>query len=162
MRKDSFSWNKTSTPKLRGILFHHPSYFFKTNPTICYDGCIIKIGEIIFRKLLSSRVFKKLIPSKKELRRKRRMHMSERFFLYDETVETKTRFVSFMGEHQRFDLAIIQSDRYFGKHLVLDIQSNRFAIIGADDLKEPGYLEFAYKLNEEDASELRDFLGQLV
>jgi Protein of unknown function (DUF3055) len=88
--------------------------------------------------------------------------MSERFFLYDETVETKTRFVSFMGEHQRFDLAIIQSDRYFGKHLVLDIQSNRFAIIGADDLKEPGYLEFAYKLNEEEASELRDFLDQLV
>lgn len=88
--------------------------------------------------------------------------MSERFFLYDETVETKTRFVSFMGEHQRFDLAIIQSDRYFGKHLVLDIQSNRFAIIGTDDLKEPGYLEFAYKLSEEDASELRDFLDQLV
>jgi hypothetical protein len=155
LRTDSFSWNKTSTSRLRGILFHYPSYFFKTNPTICYDGCIIKIGEIIFRKLLSSSVLKKL-------RRKRRVHMSERFFLYDETVETKTRFVSFMGEHQRFDLAIIQSDRYFGKHLVLDIQSNRFAIIGADDLKEPGYLEFAYKLNEEDASELRDFLDQLV
>ena len=38
--------------------------------------------------------------------------MSERFFLYDDTVETKTRFVSFMGDNQRFDLAVIQSDRY--------------------------------------------------
>ncbi|HZH59103.1 MAG TPA: DUF3055 domain-containing protein [Metabacillus sp.] len=88
--------------------------------------------------------------------------MTERFFLYDDTVETKTRFVSFMGENQRFDLAIIQSDRYYGKHLVLDIQSNRFAIIGEDDLKEPGYLEHAYQLNEEDAEELRDFLYEII
>ncbi|QED49214.1 DUF3055 domain-containing protein [Cytobacillus dafuensis] len=88
--------------------------------------------------------------------------MSERFFLYDDTVDTKTRFVSFMGENQRFDLAIIQSDRYYGKHIVLDIQSNRFAIIGTDDLKEEGYLEYAFNLSEEDAEELRSFLFELV
>lgn len=83
-------------------------------------------------------------------------------FLYDETVETKTRFVSFMGENQRFDLAIIQSDRYYGKYLVLNLQSNRFAIIGEDDLKEPGYLEDVYQLNDEDAKELREFLYEIV
>ncbi|MCM3440033.1 DUF3055 domain-containing protein [Metabacillus halosaccharovorans] len=88
--------------------------------------------------------------------------MSERFFLYDDTVETKTRFVSFMGDNQRFDLAIIQSDRYYGKQLVLDIQSNRFAIIGEDDLKEPGYIEHAFNLNDENAEELRDFLFEIV
>lgn len=90
------------------------------------------------------------------------LSMSERFFLYDDTVDTKTRFVSFMGENHRFDLAIIQSDRYYGKQIVLDIQSNRFAIIGEDDLKEPGYLEYAFKLNDEDAEELRDFLYELI
>jgi len=88
--------------------------------------------------------------------------MSERFFLYDDTVETKTRFVSFMGDNQRFDLAVIQSDRYYGKQLVLDIQSNRFAIIGEDDLKEPGYIEHAFNLNEENAEELRVFLFKIV
>ncbi|WP_313804598.1 DUF3055 domain-containing protein [Cytobacillus sp.] len=88
--------------------------------------------------------------------------MSERFFLYDDIVDTKTRFVSFMGENQRFDLAIIQSDRYYGKQIVLDIQGNRFAIIGDDDLKEEGYLEYAFNLNEEDAEELRSFLMELV
>ncbi|MBD8070452.1 DUF3055 domain-containing protein [Bacillus sp. PS06] len=88
--------------------------------------------------------------------------MSERFFLYDDTVETKTRFVSFMGEQQRFDLAIIRSDRYYGKSLILDIQSHRFAIIGTDDLDEPGYLEHAYNLSEEDAEELRSFLYEVV
>ncbi|KMJ55713.1 DUF3055 domain-containing protein [Alkalihalophilus sp. As8PL] len=88
--------------------------------------------------------------------------MSERFYLYNDVEETRTRFVSFMGESQRFDLAIINSSRYYGKQLVLDVQSNRFAIIGADDLDEPGYLEHAYQISEEDASELRSFLYEVV
>ncbi|MCM3760474.1 DUF3055 domain-containing protein [Alkalihalobacillus oceani] len=88
--------------------------------------------------------------------------MAERFYLYDETEDTKTRFVSFMGDHQRFDLAIISSSRYYGKQLVLDVQSNRFAIIGQDDLDEEGYLEHAYRLSAEEAEELRDFLREVV
>lgn len=88
--------------------------------------------------------------------------MTERFFLYDETETTKTRYISFMGEHQRFDLALIQTDRYFGKRIVLDIQGSRFAIIGRDDLEEPGYLEHVFKLTEEEASELRDFLYEVI
>ncbi|GAJ39756.1 DUF3055 domain-containing protein [Parageobacillus sp. VR-IP] len=88
--------------------------------------------------------------------------MSDRFYLYDDTIETKTRFVSFLGERQRFDLAIIETDRFYGKYLVLDLQSNRFAIIGQDDLEEPGYLEHAYHLSEEDANDLRAFLYECI
>lgn len=88
--------------------------------------------------------------------------MSERFFLYDDIEETRTRFVSFMGEHQRFDLAIVTSSRYYGKQLVLDIQSSRFAIIGADDLDEPGYIEHAYNLTAEEAEELTSFLHEMM
>ena len=88
--------------------------------------------------------------------------MSERFFLYDDTETTKTRFVSFMGENQRVDLAITSTSRHYGKHLVLDMQSNRFAIIGQDDLDEPGYLEYAYRLSDEDAAELRAFLQEII
>ncbi|MGA9225602.1 MAG: DUF3055 domain-containing protein [Mesobacillus sp.] len=86
----------------------------------------------------------------------------ERFFLYDDTEDTKTRYISFLGENQRFDLAIIQTSRYYGKSIVLDIQGSKFAIIGQDDLDEEGYLEYAYNLSEEDAEELRSFLRQLV
>ncbi|WP_227397154.1 DUF3055 domain-containing protein [Jeotgalibacillus aurantiacus] len=88
--------------------------------------------------------------------------MNERFYLYDDTEETKTRFVSFMGENQRFDLAIMYSDRYYGKAVVFDIQGSRFAILGQDDLDEPGYLEHAYQISEEDASEMRDFLQEVI
>ncbi|MHC0038991.1 DUF3055 domain-containing protein [Pseudoneobacillus sp. C159] len=88
--------------------------------------------------------------------------MSERFFLYNDLEDTKTRFVSFVGEHQRYDLAIVQSSRHYGKSLVLNMQSNRFAIIGEDDLKEEGYLEYAFDFSEEEAAELRDFLYETI
>ena len=88
--------------------------------------------------------------------------MSERFYLYNDMESTKTRFVSFVGENQRFDLAIVQSDRHFGKQLVLDMQGSRFAIIGPDDLQEEGYLEYAFQLNETDAEELRSFLSEII
>jgi hypothetical protein len=88
--------------------------------------------------------------------------MGERFFLYNDLEDTKTRFVSFVGEHQRYDLAIVQSSRHYGKALVLNMQSNRFAIIGEDDLKEEGYLEYAFDLTEDEAAELRDFLYETI
>ena len=88
--------------------------------------------------------------------------MKERFYLYDDSEDTKTRFVSFVGENQRFDLAIVQSNRHYGKHLVLDMQGNRYAIIGHDDLEEEGYLEHAFQLNEQDAKELHSFLIEII
>ncbi|WP_059173588.1 DUF3055 domain-containing protein [Bacillus sp. FJAT-27445] len=88
--------------------------------------------------------------------------MGERFFLYDDTEASKTRFVSFVGENSRFDLALTQTGRHYGKTLVLDMQGSRFAIIGEDDLKEEGYIEHAFQLSEEDAEELRSFLAEII
>ncbi|MCT6925147.1 MULTISPECIES: DUF3055 domain-containing protein [Bacillales] len=86
----------------------------------------------------------------------------ERFFLYDDVEDTKTRFVSFAGKTQRYDLAILQSGRFFGKVLVLDIQFGRFAIIGPDDVEEPGYLEHVYNRSEEETVDLRAYLTELL
>lgn len=86
----------------------------------------------------------------------------ERFFLYDDVEDTKTRFVSFAGDKLRYDLAILQSGRFFGKVLVMDIQFGRFAIIGPDDIEEPGYLEHVYNRTEEDTVELREYLRELL
>ncbi|MEG0438052.1 MAG: DUF3055 domain-containing protein [Solibacillus sp.] len=86
----------------------------------------------------------------------------ERFFLYDDVEDTKTRFVSFAGKTQRYDLAIVQSGRFFGKVLVLDIQFGRFAIIGADDVEEEGYLEQVYNRSEVDTEDLREYLRELL
>ncbi|KQL46114.1 cytosolic protein [Brevibacillus choshinensis] len=88
--------------------------------------------------------------------------MSDLFYLYDDVEETKTRFVSFMAEATRFDLAITTSNRFYGKKLVINIQNGRSAIIGKDDLEEEGYLEFAYNLNEQEAEELKSFLETVI
>lgn len=88
--------------------------------------------------------------------------MSDLFFLYDEMEDTKTRFVSFMGSHQRFDLAITKTNKYYGKVLVLNLHSNRFAIIGRDDLDEPGILEHVFQIDDDEAQELRSFLYEIV
>lgn len=90
------------------------------------------------------------------------MSAEDMMFLYDEAEQTNTRFVSFIGQSKRFDLAIISTHRFYGKLLILDLQSNRFAIIGTDDLEEPGYLEQIYQLSEEEADELRQFVYTLL
>lgn len=86
------------------------------------------------------------------------MSQGDWMFLYDDREETKTRFVSFMGELSRYDLIIMKTGRFYGKSVVLNIQSNRLAILGQKDLQEPGYLEEAFQMNEAEAEELREFL----
>jgi Protein of unknown function (DUF3055) len=90
------------------------------------------------------------------------MTKDDLFFLYDDTETTRTRFVSFVGGTNRFDLGITTTERFYGKLLVFNIQSNRFAIIGEDDLEEPGYLEHVYGISEEEATELKQFLYTLL
>lgn len=90
------------------------------------------------------------------------MAQSEVIFLYDHTENTVTRFVSFVGETTRFDLALMTSTRFFGKKLVTDIQKGKTAIIGPDDLEEEGYIEYAFGLAEDEAAELTEFLLQVI
>ncbi|WP_017547966.1 DUF3055 domain-containing protein [Salinicoccus carnicancri] len=84
------------------------------------------------------------------------------FYLYDDTEDTQTRFVGFVGEHGRYDLAIIKSDRYFGKSLVLNTQSSRFGIIGPDDLEEEGYIAHILGLGDDEAAEVEGFLNEII
>ncbi|BAU26834.1 hypothetical protein DFP93_111109 [Aneurinibacillus soli] len=79
-------------------------------------------------------------------------------FLYDHAEETKTRYVSFIGLENRYDLAIIRTKNFYGKSIVLNILTHRMAILGQKDLDEPGYLEEAFNMSEADANELREFL----
>ncbi|MEW9031599.1 MAG: DUF3055 domain-containing protein [Planifilum fimeticola] len=88
--------------------------------------------------------------------------MSEPMYLYDEVEDTQTRYVSFVDDTARFDLALITTERFFGKTLVLNLQSNRYAIIGQDDLEEPGYLEQVYGISPEEAERLKKFLLSVV
>ena len=89
------------------------------------------------------------------------LRMSERFFLYDDIELRKSRFVSFMGENSRFDLAIIHPDRYYWKTNCTDIEGGRFAIIGHDDLEEERLYRACFSTSEIDALELSAFLSRI-
>ncbi|MCM3628990.1 DUF3055 domain-containing protein [Paenibacillus glycanilyticus] len=84
-------------------------------------------------------------------------------FMSDTTEDTSTRFVTFITPSmKRFDLAVMTTARFYGKKLITDLQAGRTAIIGPDDLEEEGYLEYTFKLSEEEAAELAQFLYFVV
>jgi hypothetical protein len=84
-------------------------------------------------------------------------------FMSDTTEDTSTRFVTFITPSmKRFDLAITSTNHFYGKKLVTELQSGKTAIIGPDDLEEDGYLAYTFKLTEEEAAELTQFLYFVV
>lgn len=84
-------------------------------------------------------------------------------FLSDSTEQTSTRFVTMVTPRlHRFDLAITTTSRFYGKKLVIDMQSGISAIIGPDDLEEEGFLAHRYRLNEEQSQELYEFLSEVI
>lgn len=84
-------------------------------------------------------------------------------FLSDSTEQTTTRFITMVTPSlNRFDLAITTTNRFYGKKLVIDLQSGISAVIGPDDLEEEGFLEYRFKLTEEKAQELYHFLLEVV
>ncbi len=91
------------------------------------------------------------------------MLMDEYDFMSDTTEQTTTRFVTFIspGLH-RFDLAITTTERFYGKKLITDLQSGITGIIGPDDLNEDGCIASIYKLDNEEATELCQFLNLVV
>ena len=82
--------------------------------------------------------------------------------LYEEIETSKVKYISFIGDasSHRFDLAIINSTRFYGKFIVLDIQSRKNDIIGADDLDDHLYLKHSFQLSDEAAMDLHEFLIQ--
>ncbi|MBB3113669.1 hypothetical protein FHS18_005782 [Paenibacillus phyllosphaerae] len=91
------------------------------------------------------------------------MQLPDYDFMSDMTEDTSTRFTTFITPSlKRFDLAITATNRFYGKKLITDLQSGKTAIIGPDDLEEEGYLEYTFKLTEEEAMELSQFLYLVV
>ncbi|KTT79376.1 MULTISPECIES: DUF3055 domain-containing protein [Mammaliicoccus] len=83
-------------------------------------------------------------------------------FLYDEQDEAKIQFVGFVGEHSRYDLTLIYTNRHYGKTMVLNTQNNTFGIIGKDDLEEEGYISHILGLTEEEGEEVTEYLHDVI
>ncbi|UXU54493.1 DUF3055 domain-containing protein [Staphylococcus agnetis] len=83
-------------------------------------------------------------------------------FLYDDFEPSQVRFVGFVGDHSRYDLVLLQTDRHYGKTIVLNTQTNKFGIIGTDDLEEEGYIAYILGVNDDEAEEITAYLHEVI
>ncbi|KAB2337355.1 DUF3055 domain-containing protein [Cytobacillus depressus] len=79
--------------------------------------------------------------------------------LYDEHENVKVRFVGFTTEHTRYDFGIVYTNLFFGKPLVVCMQTGRSTLLDPKDLEDPEHLQHAFKIeNHLQAEDLCEFL----
>ena len=83
-------------------------------------------------------------------------------YLYDDDKSSQVQFVGLVEEYSRYDLMLIQTDRHFGKTMVLNMQTNKFGIIGTDDLEEEGYIAYILGVTENEGNEITEYLNQVI
>jgi len=78
--------------------------------------------------------------------------------LYD---ENESDFFGYASERARYDFAIVFTNRFFGKPLVVCMQTGRSSLLSADDLSDTENLQRTFAIdNEEEAGELAMLLKQ--
>lgn len=89
------------------------------------------------------------------------MNLFER--LYDEQENVKVQFTGFTTEDVRYDFGIVYTNMFFGKPLVICMQTGRSALLCADDAKSPEHLQKVFKLaNVKEAEDLTLFFERAL
>jgi hypothetical protein len=66
--------------------------------------------------------------------------------LYDETEEVKVRFVGYATDTSRYDFGIVFTNMFFGKPLVVCMQTGRSALLDSEDVKNWEYIRKVFHL----------------
>ncbi|KSU84927.1 MULTISPECIES: DUF3055 domain-containing protein [Fictibacillus] len=67
--------------------------------------------------------------------------------LYDEQENVGVRFVGFTTEDVRYDFGIVHTNMFFGKPLVICMQTGRSALLDANDLQNYEYLQRVFQIH---------------
>lgn len=73
--------------------------------------------------------------------------------LYDVVESSNVNFVGCVSEESRFDFAIIYTSHFFGKPLVVCMQTGRSSPLAADDLHDTELLRKKFRLPDLQAAE---------
>ena len=83
--------------------------------------------------------------------------------LYDEDENVKVRFIGFTTELARYDFGIIYTNVFFGKPLVVCMQTGRSTILDPEDLNDTEYLMTIFKMDDfQEAADLAEFFSQAL
>lgn len=89
------------------------------------------------------------------------MNLFER--LYDEQENVKVRFVGFTTEDVRYDFGIVYTNMFFGKPLVVCMQTGRSALLDAKEGCNPEHLQQVFSIkNEKEANDLALFFEETL
>lgn len=83
--------------------------------------------------------------------------------LYDEHEDVKVRFVGFTTEAVRYDFGIVYTNMFFGKTLVVCMQTGRSSLLDSSDISNVDHLVEVFKLDSKDeATELVSFFEDTI
>lgn len=107
------------------------------------------------------------MPRYDKVRRQKRSkgvkHLEHYDSLYDLTESAQVRFIGMVTEQTRYDFGIVYTSRFFGKPLVVCLQTGQSALLGSEDAHTAGTLKRIFRLsNEREATELCKLLQDLL
>jgi len=89
------------------------------------------------------------------------MNLFEKF--YDESENVKVRFVGFTTKDVRYDFGIVYSNMFFGKPLVICMQTGRSALLDPKDIEDHEYLQRIFRIETlEQAADLAEFFHETL
>jgi hypothetical protein len=89
------------------------------------------------------------------------MNMFEK--LYDQSESVKVQFVGFTTEEVRYDFGIVFTNMFFGKPLVICMQTGRSSLISSDELTNIDHLKTVFRIHSyKEAEDLALFLKEIL
>lgn len=83
--------------------------------------------------------------------------------LYDEHERVKVRFIGFTTDDVRYDFGIVYTNMFFGKPLVVCMQTGRSTLLGSEDATNFEHLQHVFRIpSKKEAKLLAEFLFEMV
>jgi hypothetical protein len=83
--------------------------------------------------------------------------------LYDENERVTVRFVGFTTESTRYDFGIMYTNMFFGKPLIICMQTGRSALLDSNDISDIDHLQHVFRIpNKEQAADLAEFFKESI
>jgi hypothetical protein len=81
--------------------------------------------------------------------------------LYDEQEKTSVRFVGFTTKNVRYDFGMVYTNMFFGKPLVICMQTGRSTLLDPKDIENLEYLQKVFRIDSlEETADLAEFFTE--
>ncbi|MFB5660737.1 DUF3055 domain-containing protein [Alteribacillus sp. HJP-4] len=83
--------------------------------------------------------------------------------LYEEFETTGVRFVGLSTEESRYDFGIVYTDMFFGKPLVICMQTGRSVLLGHEDTENEAFIKKSFRIeSDEDTKHLSEYFKEII